>query len=877
MSNKTRILKKTSIYSNPLDDKYGTISNIFKKTGIPLEALDDSYGEKLEKSSETAKSRWKETQIKRLKIDKFIVEDGVAIDLEAGLMWLRFSYGQDWKNGKVIGEKQAVICTWETKPNPPVDFRSRKLDLDWRAIDWCSSVKIQPQGMQTQYVQKIEGKKIINYFGYTDWRIPTVNELETLIYTNTSTQGNYIDTDVFCDDNVGGPSPSPYWKWYWSSNSNAVNKSYVFLVDFYSGNATLSFAGTGHFLRLVRSITLEERNQLDFFLEKEEIETERLKAVSEGRRKAKLELNDEQAIKRRKEAKAAKARWKQKQIKETKGHNHSRFRNVNKELKEKLEVEIKERVAHLKTRKTQMDVELLKDESERQEKLRIDRKIEQQKIDKFIVEDGVATDLETGLMWLRFSYGQDWKTGKVNGKKQKITWDAIEDQRLIGYFGYTDWRIPTANELETLIDKNGFRGNYINSVVFCDDIDDQHRKWYWTSSSSAENFGYAFIINFYNGNSIEIPKKAVHLLRLVRSITPEERNQLDFFLEKEEIETERLKVISEQTIKSESRRKAKLELNDEQAIKRRKEAKAAKYRWKQTQITEKKELKEKLRIDRKIEQQKIEEESFKFPEEQPVKLELNNEWTIRRAISLGLVADDGVNNEWAIRREEAKAAKARWDQKQIKEKKELKEKLEVEIIRSNVDSKKEIEKLQLEIGRLKAESGLKIELEVKRLKIKSDRQVKLEYEQKIISEVERLKVESGLDIELEVKRLKIKVEQQVKLDAEQKIISEIERLNAESEHRSELVSEILKVESERKIALEVKRLKSESERQIKLEIERLNAESEQPDKLVDERLISEMDRKTKLPDYKQVIIETATTIIVPLLKDEATQDFEDMF
>ncbi len=613
MSNKTRILKKTSIYSNPLDDKYGTISNIFKKTGIPLEALDDSYGEKLEKSSETAKSRWKETQIKRLKIDKFIVEDGVAIDLEAGLMWLRFSYGQDWKNGKVIGEKQAVICTWETKPNPPVDFRSRKLDLDWRAIDWCSSVKIQPQGMQTQYVQKIEGKKIINYFGYTDWRIPTVNELETLIYTNTSTQGNYIDTDVFCDDNVGGPSPSPYWKWYWSSNSNAVNKSYVFLVDFYSGNATLSFAGTGHFLRLVRSITLEERNQLDFFLEKEEIETERLK------------------------------------------------------------------------------------------------------------------------------------------------------------------------------------------------------------------------------------------------------------------------VISEQTIKSESRRKAKLELNDEQAIKRRKEAKAAKYRWKQTQITEKKELKEKLRIDRKIEQQKIEEESFKFPEEQPVKLELNNEWTIRRAISLGLVADDGVNNEWAIRREEAKAAKARWDQKQIKEKKELKEKLEVEIIRSNVDSKKEIEKLQLEIGRLKAESGLKIELEVKRLKIKSDRQVKLEYEQKIISEVERLKVESGLDIELEVKRLKIKVEQQVKLDAEQKIISEIERLNAESEHRSELVSEILKVESERKIALEVKRLKSESERQIKLEIERLNAESEQPDKLVDERLISEMDRKTKLPDYKQVIIETATTIIVPLLKDEATQDFEDMF
>ena len=55
-----------------------------------------------------------------------------------------------------------------------------------------------------------------------------------------------------------------------------------------------------------------------------------------------------------------------------------------------------------------------------------------QKIGKFIVQDGVATDTETGLMWLRFAHGQYWEKGTVAGDVKGVTWyDAMEIPYLI--------------------------------------------------------------------------------------------------------------------------------------------------------------------------------------------------------------------------------------------------------------------------------------------------------------------------------------------------------------------------------------------------------------------------------------------------------------
>ncbi len=91
--------------------------------------------------------------------------------------------------------------------------------------------------------------------------------------------------------------------------------------------------------------------------------------------------------------------------------------------------------------------------------------------------------------------------------------------------------------------------------------------------------------------------------------------------------------------------------------------------------------------------------------------------------------------------------------------------------------------------------------------------------------------------------------------------------------QTKLEIERLKIESQQQITLEIERLKIESERKIKLEIERFKAEMEEKTRLkANEQITTDANLETVI-----VKVETKTTITVPLLKDEATQDFEDMF
>ena len=142
--------------------------------------------------------------------------------------------------------------------------------------------------------------------------------------------------------------------------------------------------------------------------------------------------------------------------------------------------------------------------------------IPQQKIGKFIVQDGIATDTETGLMWLRFAHGQRWENDMIAGETQKFNWhesmkipDIFNRQ---GYVGYNDWRVPTIIELESLIDKvKGQKGNYIDAEVF-----PKNEKWFWSSSSLSNFSSDAKIVIFSTGNIIFDYKVNFDCVRLVR-------------------------------------------------------------------------------------------------------------------------------------------------------------------------------------------------------------------------------------------------------------------------------------------------------------------------------------------------------------------------
>ena len=65
--------------------------------------------------------------------------------------------------------------------------------------------------------------------------------------------------------------------------------------------------------------------------------------------------------------------------------------------------------------------------------------------------DGTVTDTKTGLMWKRCLEGLSGVNCE-NGKKEEYKWDdAVKRFKNVAYAGYSDWRLPTIDELKTLL------------------------------------------------------------------------------------------------------------------------------------------------------------------------------------------------------------------------------------------------------------------------------------------------------------------------------------------------------------------------------------------------------------------------------------------
>lgn len=135
-----------------------------------------------------------------------------------------------------------------------------------------------------------------------------------------------------------------------------------------------------------------------------------------------------------------------------------------------------------------------------------------------VAVEGTVTDLATGLTWMRCPVGREWDgTGCGEGKAWYVmhAWDdamrtpvSTQLQR----FGLDDWRVPTREELATLVEPA-----CSNPATNLELFPDTPSVPFWTATATGGGDAYAVRIDFKNGlQQAELKLTSSFQVRLVR-------------------------------------------------------------------------------------------------------------------------------------------------------------------------------------------------------------------------------------------------------------------------------------------------------------------------------------------------------------------------
>jgi len=121
----------------------------------------------------------------------------------------------------------------------------------------------------------------------------------------------------------------------------------------------------------------------------------------------------------------------------------------------------------------------------------------------FVKKGDVVIDKDRKLMW------QDDKAVINN----KMNWqEARKYCKNLNLAGFSDWRLPTIQELSTIIDLDRY------NPAIAKEFKNVRSEWYWTNTSYADDSSNAWTFYFKNGDDDDYGKDNNYYVRCVRKI-----------------------------------------------------------------------------------------------------------------------------------------------------------------------------------------------------------------------------------------------------------------------------------------------------------------------------------------------------------------------